>query len=126
MDVTAPPRRIFRSRTDQVIGGVAGGIGDYLGIDPVLVRIAFVVLGISGVGVLAYLIGWIAIPEAPADIVTAPTHSGGNSARFIVGAALVAAGVLYMVDWIFPIGRVIWPLLLIGVGATIVLSGSRR
>src|SRR5919108_6233075 len=50
------PKRLTRSRADTVIGGVAGGLGRYFGVDPILFRIGFVVLTfIGGVGVIAYL-----------------------------------------------------------------------
>ena len=50
------PRLLTRSTTDRKISGVSGGLGAYLGIDPVLVRVGFVVTTLaSGVGLLAYL-----------------------------------------------------------------------
>jgi phage shock protein PspC (stress-responsive transcriptional regulator) len=53
---TAEPRRLTRSGSDAVIGGVAGGLGRYFGVDPILFRIGFVVTTfLGGVGVLAYL-----------------------------------------------------------------------
>ncbi len=61
-----PPRPALRrtSGDDKVIGGVAAGIARSLGIDPILVRVAFVVLAIfGGSGVLLYLAGWLFIPE---------------------------------------------------------------
>jgi phage shock protein C len=59
-------RKLTRSVTDRKLGGVCAGIADYFEIDPVLVRVAFVVLAISGgFGVLAYVILWIIVPEAP-------------------------------------------------------------
>ena len=59
------PRRLTRSSSDKLIGGVAGGLGRYFGIDPILFRIAFVVLTFAGgVGALAY-IGLLAF--VPAD-----------------------------------------------------------
>jgi len=61
-------RRVRRSRQDRVIGGVCGGLGRYLQVDPVLLRIAAVALALSGgLGVLAYIIAWIAIPEETGD-----------------------------------------------------------
>jgi phage shock protein PspC (stress-responsive transcriptional regulator) len=60
--------RLFRSRKERVIGGVCGGLAEYFGIDPIIIRIIFVVLLIGkGVGLLAYLIMWVAIPEEPLE-----------------------------------------------------------
>src|SRR3954465_9286911 len=59
------PRRLTRSGSDSVVGGVAGGLGRYFGVDPILFRIGFVVLTLAGgVGALAYL-GLLAF--VPAD-----------------------------------------------------------
>lgn len=57
--------RLTRSEADRVIGGVCGGIAAYFRIDPALVRVAFVVAGLMGWGVVAYLILWIALPRGP-------------------------------------------------------------
>ena len=58
-------RKIFRNPDDKVIGGVSSGIAAYFGIDPVVVRLLFVVSVIFfGTGVLAYIVLWIIIPEA--------------------------------------------------------------
>jgi signal transduction histidine kinase len=55
---------LYRSSRRRVIGGVAGGIGELLGIDPVLVRIAFALLSLSGVaGVILYVVLWATVPE---------------------------------------------------------------
>jgi phage shock protein C len=59
------PKRLFRSRKDRVIGGVCGGLGTYMNIDPVLIRVVWAVLIFSGIGALVYLISWIIIPEEP-------------------------------------------------------------
>lgn len=63
----APGSRLYRSRTDKWLGGVFGGLGPYLGIDPVVLRLAAVVLAVVGQGwiVVAYIIGWAVIPEEP-------------------------------------------------------------
>ncbi len=62
------PKRLVRDTHHGVIGGVAAGIGQYLDVDPVLVRLAFVLLFFAnGFGVLAYLICWVVIPRADAS-----------------------------------------------------------
>src|SRR3954471_4076249 len=64
------PRPLMRSTTDTKLGGVAGGLGDYFNVDPVLFRVAFAVTALlSGAGLLAYLALWAILPrgdEAPA------------------------------------------------------------
>lgn len=62
-----PVRRLYRSRTTQMIGGVAGGVAEYFNIDPTLVRFAFVALLFSSGFMLfiLYLIAWIIIPLPP-------------------------------------------------------------
>jgi phage shock protein PspC (stress-responsive transcriptional regulator) len=57
----APPER---SRDDRVIAGVCGGLGEYLGVDAVLIRIARGPRLAGGAGLLLYAIGWPAMPEA--------------------------------------------------------------
>ncbi len=65
--MSAEYRKLYRSRTERMLGGVCGGIGEYFGIDPTLVRLLFVVAGLFGgpVGFIAYLIFLIVVPEAP-------------------------------------------------------------
>ena len=58
------PRRIYRDPDDRMIGGVCSGLGAYLGIDPVIVRILFILFLIFGIGFLVYIILWIVVPEA--------------------------------------------------------------
>jgi phage shock protein C len=63
------PKRFYRSRTEKVFAGVCGGLGEYFNIDPILVRLIFLVLIIAaGGGFLAYIILWIITPEKPIDI----------------------------------------------------------
>ncbi len=61
-------KRLYRSRTDRQIAGVAGGLAEYLGIDPTLVRLGFIFLTLAGGhGVLLYIILWLVMPEAPEE-----------------------------------------------------------
>ncbi len=60
-------KRLYRSRTNRMIGGVAGGIAEYFNIDPTLVRLGFVLALVFGhiVTFIAYLAAWLIIPEQP-------------------------------------------------------------
>ena len=60
------PRRLERPRRGEgrMIAGVCGGLADYVGWDPTVVRVAFVVFGLFGAGELAYLILWLLMPKA--------------------------------------------------------------
>jgi phage shock protein PspC (stress-responsive transcriptional regulator) len=61
------PKKLVRDTRHGVVGGVAAGIGQYLDVDPVLVRLVFVLLFFAnGFGLLAYLICWVVIPRAEA------------------------------------------------------------
>jgi len=58
-------RRLYRDGEEQLIGGVCAGLAHYFAVDPVIVRVLFVVFGVfSGVGVVAYLVLWAAAPRA--------------------------------------------------------------
>src|SRR3972149_1162682 len=57
-------RRLYRSAKDRMLGGVCGGLGKYLAIDPILVRVFFLVMMfVNGIGVLVYLILWLSMPR---------------------------------------------------------------
>lgn len=60
---TTPLKPLTRSATNRVLAGVCGGLGNYFQIDPILFRIAFIILTIGvGWGILLYIILWIAVP----------------------------------------------------------------
>lgn len=57
-------KKLTLSSSDRKIAGVCGGIGEYLGVDPTLIRILWIFFGlVVGSGILAYLIAWIVIPS---------------------------------------------------------------
>jgi len=59
-------KRLYRSKTDTMIGGVCAGLANYLNIDPTIVRLVFVLmLLLGGHGLLVYLILWLVIPQEP-------------------------------------------------------------
>lgn len=60
------PKKYYRSRKDRKLAGVCSGIGEYFGIDPMIVRLAWIFFTLAGGGgLLAYLIAWLVVPEAP-------------------------------------------------------------
>lgn len=59
-------KRLYKSNTNKMLEGVCGGIAEYFGIDPTIVRLAWVVFcALGGSGILAYIIAAIIIPSAP-------------------------------------------------------------
>ena len=58
-------KRLYRSKNDRMICGVCGGIAEYFNIDPTLIRLAFVLFGLSGSGILAYFVAAVIMPDAP-------------------------------------------------------------
>jgi phage shock protein PspC (stress-responsive transcriptional regulator) len=84
---SAGPRRLTRSSSDQVIAGVAGGLGRYFDIDPIIFRIGFVVLTIAGgAGLIAYVAAWLLVP---ADPIPGEPPTGRNRILTWVGAGIL-------------------------------------
>lgn len=69
--------RMTRSRDERMLTGVAGGIAHYLGADPTLVRLAFVALALTGVGMLAYPLLWLMMPDAGSSTAAPPRGPSG-------------------------------------------------
>ncbi len=57
-------KRLYRDMDDRILGGVCSGLGAYLNLDPVIVRVIFIIATLSGISILVYLIMWIVIPPA--------------------------------------------------------------
>jgi phage shock protein PspC (stress-responsive transcriptional regulator) len=123
---SAPPPRLVRRLDERLLGGVAGGVADALGIDVVAVRLGFVVTAFfGGLGVIAYALGWLLLPAAPA---TAPTTSPRGDRRQLLGYGLVALGLLAVggrLGWSFRGDDVFWPLVLVGLGAAVLWLRTR-
>jgi phage shock protein PspC (stress-responsive transcriptional regulator) len=104
--------RFERSRTDRVLGGVAGGLARYFGVDPLLVRLAVAGLALlGGAGVVLYAAAWLLVPseEQPAGApgASGPTRSGWAIAGIVV-LALVAAP--FVIGGAFFAGSILVPL----------------
>lgn len=151
-------RRLYRSRSDTVLGGVAAGLADYLNADPALVRIAWALLVplTGGAALLAYVVAWIVVPEAPKAAARAPADGvadaadpnaalpaadetaagsadaeprrGDNRAGFVVGLGLILIGVWFLLREYLPDfdWSLVWPVVLIGIGAAILIATMGR
>jgi len=70
--------KLYRSQTDSMLGGVCGGLGEYLGVDSTLIRLAFVLLTLGGGhGLLLYIIMLIVVPPASNVKETAISQNAG-------------------------------------------------
>jgi phage shock protein C len=128
-DAPGSTRLLRRSRTDRVIAGVCGGVGRYLGVDSVLIRVAIVVLAIvGGGGILLYILGWILIlEEKEGEPLGQDPPPSADMARLVFGGTLIVIGVILLLGLSIPrIGKYLWPLALIAVGVALIVRASSR
>lgn len=118
------PGRLYRSADDKVIAGVAGGIGARLGIDPLICRIAFVVLTVAGgSGVLIYVIGWLVLPrQGTSDTIARHAINDRTDAAQTAAVALLVLGGLLLLRavglWFDD--RIVWPVVLASAGLAVI------
>ena len=62
-------KKLYRNTADKMIAGVCAGLADYLNVDPTVVRLIWALVGLSGTGLVAYLIAALIIPEKPSNII---------------------------------------------------------
>ena len=107
---------------------MCGGLGRYLGVDPVLLRIAFVVLTVTGgAGVLLYVLALVVIPDQQEHEDLGPAPEARGDLWMYVGVGLIALGSVMLVDQLLPwFDRVMAPLVLIAVGIGILYRGMQR
>jgi phage shock protein PspC (stress-responsive transcriptional regulator) len=120
----AGPRRLVRT-PDKKIAGVGAGIGHYLGVDPTIVRIAFLVLVFAGgIGILLYAACWLVMPKGDASTVHESSDVDPWTAVGIVG---LVAGVGLLVGWhgIGDIGRVAVAVALV-IGGVLLIGRTTR
>jgi phage shock protein PspC (stress-responsive transcriptional regulator) len=103
--VAPAPRRLYKSRDDRMIAGVCGGLAEYFGIDPVIVRVVAVALVFAGgAGLLAYVAAWLLVPEHDAE----PGARPGRTATIVGAIALVLAVCTLVPFWGGPLGGWDW------------------
>lgn len=142
---------LYRSRKDSIIGGVAGGIAESLNIDPIIIRIIFIVFCILwGSGFLIYAVLWIALPieddvkinystmedeskknkdkMVDHEISKDPVYKSKNDGNLIAGLILIALGIIFLIIRFVP--RIdfgdLWPIILLAAGVAMIWRGFKR
>jgi phage shock protein C len=127
-------KKLKRSSTNKVISGVCGGIGNYFDVDPVFVRILFVLLAVStGIGIIAYFVAWIIMPKDEEAVETVSSNGKccqvksdkkeyASWNRYLPGLLLIGVGLILLAkdnifwfDW-----EEFWPLALIIIGVVLI------
>lgn len=128
-------KKLYRSRKDAMVAGVCGGLAEYIGVDSAIVRLVFAVAVVmGGIGVLAYFLAWIIIPEGSNsgefeyDNSETKHHMelSGDRLRMVIGLGFVGLGVLVLINKFVPgfTIEIFFPAVLIMVGALILMKGK--
>ena len=142
--------RLYRSRSERMFLGVAGGLAEWFDLDPSFVRVAFVLVTLAGgAGVLIYIALAIIVPERPEGVpvragvgATASAEAGGEigshaprtrrrddgRGAVLFGAILIIAGGWFLLQQLIPaldLDRW-WPAILIAVGLILLVGATRR
>ena len=146
--------KLYRSRRVRVFGGIAGGLAQYFNLDPVLVRVLFVVVTLlHGFGILLYIILWIVVPEEPFEIAyqvktddqkktegqsspdTSMNFDGSqsfppkrSSGRIVVGIVLIVIGLIFFADRIIPSFdlRDVLPIAFVLIGGSLIWNSLKK
>ena len=114
--------RLRRSRSDRKVAGVAGGIARHLDIDPLLVRIGFVVLAFfGGGGLILYAAAWVVVPEEQTEDTVVRLDEGVRTAVLVIAGALALAAMIgdSVGGFGFP-----WPVFMVGLVLLLVFGGK--
>jgi phage shock protein C len=139
-------KRLYRSQDNKILGGVCGGIGDYMNIDPVVIRLIFLGLVIITQSFFwVYVVLWILIPydtqnsnidfsermQGVGEDIRSAVHAPNTNYTIYIGGALVLIGGSLLAKFYMPqvfhyIDKAIIPLLLIGIGAFVLVRAFRE
>ena len=146
-------KRLYRSESERVLGGVCAGLGSFLGIDPVFIRIFFIVWTVLGeFSVLIYFLLWVIVPSDTSTEADGTFQINDLGARFhqmgreigeitrqpnselivFAGVGLIGWGVYYLVRRLVPYldlwaySQYLWPALLIIAGAFVIIRTTRK
>ncbi len=146
-------KRLSKSSTNRMISGVLGGAGEYFNIDPVIIRILFVIFsfatGLFG-GVIIYIIGVVIIPEGDSrwksDVAdqkegsfdakwTRSSAGGSRSGGLILGVIFILIGGIFLLNnlldynlfyYIMKLREYFWGTILVVIGVLVILLGGKK
>jgi signal transduction histidine kinase len=130
---TSPAPVLRRDTEHRVLGGVCAGLGRHLGVDPLIVRVAFVAAATAGgVGVALYLLAWAFVPAGDAPAAALRLRTGRGAVEIALGVALLALSALLTFRalgvWFSDV--VVWPVVLVAAGGALLwrswLGGGPR
>ncbi len=141
-------KRLYRSPTERRIAGVCGGLAEYFNVDPILVRVIFVVLFLlSGIGLLAYIILWLVLsvrakeegtvevitPGGQEEVVSEPSKTEEKvkemkKHNLFIGIILIGLGAIFLAENFLPVYRLnkFWPIFLIICGLAILWRAGKK
>ena len=140
-------KKLYRSRKFRVLGGVAGGLAEYFNLDPILMRIIFVLITLyNGIGILLYIVLWIVVEEEPfesayqfnpeenkeseksSETFSYPIPKKNNSGRIIIGVVLIAIGFLFFADRYIPsfCFEDMFPIAIIAIGLALIWNSIKK
>lgn len=131
---TKEMKKLYRSRQDRYVGGVAGGLAEYFGMDSNLFRILFIIFTFTGgIGLILYVVSLLILPENPTQE-EAPRKRYDKDSTFLIALILILAGLFlltrefglfnYFRFWRIPWAS-IWAIFLIIIGLFLILSSRK-
>jgi phage shock protein C len=94
--------QLKRSKKNRIIAGVCGGIAEYFGVDPTLVRLIWVLITLAwGAGLILYIVAWLIMPEEEGEEETRPSQNT-EGLKVLLGGLLVLLGAILLVSAFVP------------------------
>jgi signal transduction histidine kinase len=122
------PHGLVRRRDERIVAGVCAGVARWLGVDPIVVRLAACILALAnGAGLLLYIVAWAILPEESAAEGPAATGAGPGTKRsseLALAVGCITLGALLLVRWITPFfpDHIVWPAAVAATGIGLVLA----
>jgi phage shock protein C len=98
-------KKLYRSKKSKILGGVCGGIAEYLDTDPTIIRLVWLILAVAtdffgGVFFILYFAAWIIVPVRPdvEETETPVTPEKNRNLVFLIGAGLVIYGIVKIME----------------------------